>query len=56
LTAALTTGIPTSPIKSGPTPAKFPATALIDDGNGYVDDVRGWNFVGTSYTDPATGQ
>lgn len=27
-------------------PNEIPANGLDDDGNGYVDDIRGWNFVG----------
>jgi subtilisin family serine protease len=25
---------------------------IDDDGNGYVDDVRGWDFIGSTYTNP----
>lgn len=28
--------------------AEIPGNALDDDGNGYVDDVHGWNFIGGS--------
>jgi subtilisin family serine protease len=34
-------------------PGEIPGDGLDNDGNGLVDDVRGWDFVGTSYTSPA---
>lgn len=30
--------------------AEIPANSLDDDGNGYIDDVRGWNFVNNTNT------
>jgi subtilisin family serine protease len=32
---------------------EIPGNGVDDDGNGYVDDVRGWDFVGASYGSPA---
>src|SRR5712691_6534289 len=32
---------------------EIPGNGIDDDGNGYVDDVRGWDFVGASYNAPA---
>jgi subtilisin family serine protease len=32
---------------------EIPGNGLDDDGNGYVDDVRGWDFIGTTYSSPA---
>ncbi|MFR5658709.1 MAG: hypothetical protein ACLUDU_12385 [Butyricimonas faecihominis] len=29
-------------------PREIPGNGIDDDGNGYVDDVHGWNFLGTS--------
>lgn len=29
-------------------PAEIPGNAIDDDNNGYIDDTRGWNFVGRS--------
>jgi subtilisin family serine protease len=31
---------------------EIPGNAVDDDGNGYVDDVRGWDFVGPAYGNP----
>jgi subtilisin family serine protease len=31
---------------------EIPGNGIDDDGNGYIDDVRGWDFVGTSYQSP----
>ena len=28
---------------------------IDDDGNGYADDVRGWDFIGSDYTNPTQG-
>ena len=33
-------------------PAEIPGNGIDDDHNGYVDDVRGWDFVGASYLNP----
>ena len=42
-TKASTSLIPISRRTSGPTPS-IPSTALDNDGNGYVDDIHGWDF------------
>ena len=31
---------------------EIPNNGIDDDGNGYVDDVRGWDFIGSSYQHP----
>jgi len=31
---------------------EIPNNGIDDDGNGYVDDVHGWDFIGSSYTNP----
>jgi len=31
---------------------EIPNNGIDDDGNGYVDDVRGWDFIGSSYLNP----
>jgi len=31
---------------------EIPGNGIDDDGNGYVDDVRGWDFIGSSYLNP----
>jgi hypothetical protein len=36
-------------------PGEIPGNGIDDDGNGYVDDVRGWDFVGTNYITPQPG-
>jgi len=33
-------------------PGEIPGNGLDDDANGYVDDIRGWDFAGSSRTDP----
>ena len=29
-----------------------PSNGIDDDGNGYIDDVHGWDFIGSTYTNP----
>jgi subtilisin family serine protease len=31
---------------------EIPNNGIDDDGNGFVDDVRGWDFIGSSYQNP----
>ncbi len=31
---------------------EIPNNGIDDDGNGYIDDVRGWDFIGSSYQHP----
>jgi subtilisin family serine protease len=31
---------------------EIPNNGIDDDHNGYIDDVRGWDFIGATYTDP----
>lgn len=31
---------------------EIPNNGIDDDGNGYIDDVQGWDFIGTSYLNP----
>ncbi len=31
---------------------EIPGNGIDDDHNGYVDDVRGWDFIGSTYTNP----
>jgi subtilisin family serine protease len=33
-------------------PGEIPGNELDDDGNGYVDDVHGWDFVGPDFSSP----
>jgi len=33
-------------------PGEIPNNGIDDDGNGYIDDVHGWDFIGSSYTNP----
>jgi len=33
-------------------PGEIPGNGLDDDANGYVDDIRGWDFAGSSRADP----
>lgn len=33
-------------------PAEIPGNGIDDDGNGFIDDVRGWNFVGRDSNNP----
>ncbi|HIC94124.1 MAG TPA: hypothetical protein EYP09_07730 [Anaerolineae bacterium] len=33
-------------------PGEIPGNGLDDDGNGYVDDVHGWDFIGEGDSDP----
>lgn len=33
-------------------PGEIPGNGLDDDENGYIDDSRGWDFVGPTYTNP----
>ena len=44
-TRAVTTGIPISPRTSGRIRERFPDNGVDDDGNGFVDDVHGWDFL-----------
>jgi subtilisin family serine protease len=32
--------------------AEIPGNGIDDDGNGFVDDVHGWDFIGASYASP----
>jgi subtilisin family serine protease/PKD repeat protein len=34
--------------------AEIPGNGIDDDGNGYVDDVHGWDFIGSSYATPVS--
>jgi subtilisin family serine protease len=34
---------------------EIPNNGIDDDGNGYIDDVRGWDFIGSTYTNPQQG-
>lgn len=36
-------------------PKDFPGNEIDDDGNGYVDDIIGWNFCNNSYSCKACG-
>lgn len=36
-------------------PGEIPGNGIDDDGNGYVDDVHGWDFIGSKYTNPVEG-
>jgi subtilisin family serine protease len=31
---------------------EIPGNGIDDDHNGYIDDVRGWDFIGSTYTNP----
>lgn len=33
-------------------PGEIPGNDIDDDGNGFVDDVRGWDFVGSNHNEP----
>jgi subtilisin family serine protease len=33
-------------------PGEIPNNGIDDDNNGYIDDVRGWDFIGHTYTNP----
>src|SRR5215469_540355 len=33
-------------------PGEIPNNGIDDDNNGYVDDVMGWDFIGSTYTNP----
>ena len=48
-TRASSTPTPTSPPTSGPTRAS-PVNGIDNDGNGYVDDIHGWDFAGNNNT------
>ena len=43
-TTASTSAIPTSQAPPGRTPARSRGNGIDDDGNGFVDDVHGWDF------------
>src|SRR5262249_31585028 len=36
-------------------PVEIAGNGLDDDGNGYVDDIQGWDFIGSSYANPTQG-
>jgi len=33
-------------------PGEIPNDGIDDDHNGYIDDVIGWDFIGSTYTNP----
>src|SRR5579872_1817 len=35
--------------------AEIPNNGIDDDGNGYIDDVHGWDFIGSNYLNPIQG-